>query len=176
MMSSGLFPPQLQVKVALHRIWTVAGGSHLFAGNTSRISELGRTRMCCVSHVSGSKPRTQTHTHIQGQTLLPENEFPKKEENNDDMKDSFTNHFILRSIRTTEHEIMRILLSGPPGIDQKHLDGFACVCVHKKNTEWKCVYGCVFWVCEPICVCGHWLKAEPPVCQWGEEPIDQKWL
>lgn len=57
----------------------------------------------------------------------------RKKENND-MKDSFTNHFILQSIKTTEHEIMQILLSGRVGIDRTHLDGFAslpaCVSVH----------------------------------------------
>lgn len=131
-------------------------------------------------HVSRSRPRSQKHTSKDKCFSLHSRRFVWGEkENNNDMKDSFTNHFILQSIKTTEHEIMQILLSGRVGIDQTHLDGFAfvcmyvcmCVCVfaHRKAKRVRvnvCLRLC-FWVCEPICVCGHWSKAEPQFA--GEE-------
>lgn len=81
-----------------------------YAAGTGRLLEL--------VPVWSFKIKTEiTATHIQGQTLLHANEFQKarreeKRENDDDMKDSITDHFILRSIKSTEHEIMQILLSG----------------------------------------------------------------
>ena len=65
------------------------------------------------------------------------------------MKDSFTNHFILRSIKTSEHEIMQILLSGRVNIDQTHVAGIAsvlvCVCVFAcVNTKNQSVFTLVF--------------------------------
>lgn len=140
--------------------------------------------------ISISKLRSHKHTFkdkcLSLQSMLQGLVWGEKENNN--IKDSFTNHFILRSIQTTEHEIMQILLSGQVGIDQTHLNGFApvLVCVytharvhtqtHRQNQNDKvCLWLC-FWVCEPICVCGHWSKQCPGLplkrgANWSEMAV-----
>lgn len=135
--------------------------------------------------VSRSKQRSQKHTskdkRFSSQMNTGRLGVWGKRKITNNMKDSFTNHFILRSIKTTEHEIMQILLSGRVGIDQTHLDGFVsvlmCVCVFvcvKAKKERKCVHAPVsssVWA--HLCV---WplIKGRAPVCRCGEEPIDQK--